>query len=212
MKKINYADTVVPQMVKKFCDHVVWLRVVRNIYKELFEQEKDRILMEKTAPSFFSDLNIILYNYLLLEFFKVTDSATSKMSRGETLENFTVDYLIECIEWPRDTHRELKSLNKKTKTFRGYIKDARNKLLAHLDKQIFLSGEILGKFPEKEDERFLKTLEEICNLTHKVCFGSIFGQIRVIMPGDVLNLKRALNNALAFDSLHQNAQKKKRRN
>ncbi len=200
MKKMNYADTVVAQMVKKFCGQVVWLRVVRNIYKELFEQEKDRILMEKTAPSFFSDLNIILHNYLLLEFVKITDPATSKTSKEKVRENFTVDNLIECIEWPKDVYQKLKSLNERTKTFRGYTKDARDKLLAHMDKQIFLSDGILGKFPKKEDERFLKTLEEICNITHGVCFGSIFGQIIVTMPGDVLNLKRALKNALVFDS------------
>jgi hypothetical protein len=201
MEKMNYADMVVRQTVEKFCGQIVWLRVLRFTYKELFEQEKDRILIEKTAPSFFSDLNIILHNFLILEFVKITDPATSRTSKGKIRENLTVDNLIECIEWPEDVHEKLKSLNEKTKTFRGYTKDARDKLLAHSDKQVFLSGEMLGKFPEGEDERFLETLEEICNITHKVCFGRIHGEIIPTGPGDVLNLKKALKNALAFDSL-----------
>jgi len=44
MKKMNYVDAIVAQMVKKVCSEVVWLRVVRNIYKELFEQEKAALL------------------------------------------------------------------------------------------------------------------------------------------------------------------------
>jgi len=198
---MNYADVVVRQTVEKFCGQVLWLRVVRNIYKELFEHKKDRVLTEKTAPSFFSDLNIILHNFLILEFVKITDPATSRTSKREVRENLTVDNLIESIEWPEDVHEKLESLNEKTKTFRGYAKNARDKFLAHSDKQVFLSGEMLGKFPKGEDERFLGTLEEICNITHEVCFGRIFGQILVTGPGDVLSLKRALKNALAFDTL-----------
>jgi hypothetical protein len=196
MKKVSHTDEVVARVVKKFCDQVFWFRVVHNIYKELFENEDSHILMRRTAQSFFSDLNIILHNYLLLEFVKITDPATSK---GH--ENFTINNLIKSVDWPKNVDQQLKALSEKTRAFRGYAIDARNKLLAHMDKEIFLSNRILGEFPEGEDERFLKTLEEICDVIHEVCFGSSFGTISVAKGGDVLDLRKVLRKALAFDRL-----------
>lgn len=87
------------------------------------------------------------------------------------------------------------------KTFRGYIKNARNKLLAHYDKETFLNAKVLGDFPFGDEERFLSVLEEICNITHEACFNSIFGTISVSTQGDVEDLKKALKKALVFDRL-----------
>ena len=152
--------------------------------------------MERTALSFFADLNTILHNYLLLEFSKITDPAKT----GEK-ENFTVDNLIVSIDWPQDIRNKLTLLRDKTKGFRSHILQARHKLLAHTDKEVFLADRSLGEFPVGEDEVFLKTLQEVCDVTHEACFGSIFGQMILTMPGDVINFKRTLENALAFNGL-----------
>lgn len=150
--------------------------------------------MERTAPSFFTNLNAILHSYILLEFFKITDPVKTGKN-----ENFTVDNLVRSIDWPPDTQEKLSSLSDKTKNFRGHLLGARNKLLAHTDKEIFLAERTLGKFPEGEDEVFLKTLQDVCDITHEACFGSIFGVMVMAMPGDVIDFKRALENAVAFN-------------
>ena len=193
---ISHTDEGAKKAVKRFCDQVFWLRMVRRMYKELFEMEDSLPLMKKTAWSFFEELNTILQNYLLLELAKVTDPPKSG-----TKENLTVANLVVSIDWPPDVREKLRSLNEATKGFRDQILEARNKLLAHLDKEAFLSQKPLGQFPEGEDEGFLKTLEEICNVAHKACFGQIFGQMVLTEPGDVINLKRALLTAAAFDQL-----------
>lgn len=41
----------------------------------------------------------------------------------------------------------------------------------------------------------------MCNLLHKASFGVIFGDISVGMPGDVLDLKKTLKRAIAFEKL-----------
>lgn len=196
MKKISHNDEITHTMVKKFGEHVLDLRSMHWIYKELFESEKTDNLLDKTAQSFFDDLNAILINYLLLEFAKITDPAESN---GE--ENFTIDNIIESVYWPNEVEQKLKVLNEKAKMFRGHIKKARNKLLAHRDKKIILSNKELGGFPEGEDERFLTILEEICNVIHEACFNSSFGTIQVSTIGDVTDLKKALKKALVFDRL-----------
>lgn len=173
-----------------------WLRNVRHVYKELFENKQSPILMNKTAPSFFADLNTILHNYLLLEFAKITDPAETYDK-----ENFTVGNLIVSIDWPQDIQGKLTSLSDKTKGFRSHIKPARHKLLAHTDKEAFLAERTLGEFPEGEDEVFLKALQEVCDITHQACFGLVFGQMIMAKPGDVVNFKRVLENAIAFNEL-----------
>lgn len=154
--------------------------------------------MEMTAPSFFADLNTILHNYLLLEFAKVTDPAESG-KKGK--ENFTVDNLVVSISWPPGIQERLGSLSDRTKVFRRHILEARNKLLAHTDKETFLAERTLGGFPEGEDEVYLETLEEICDVTHEACFGRIFGFMNLTMAGDVINFKTTLENAVAFKEL-----------
>jgi hypothetical protein len=152
--------------------------------------------MEKTASSFFVDLSITMQCYLLLESAKITDRAKT----GEK-ENLTIDNLIESIEWPPDIREELEALRDKTNSFRNYILPARHKLLAHTDKETFLADGTLGKFPEGEDEVFLETLQRVCDVTYKACFGTIFGEISTAQPGDVSDLKGALEKAVAFDQL-----------
>jgi hypothetical protein len=196
LKTISHTDEAAKMIVKKFCEQVFWLRRVRHVYKELFENERSQILIERTAPSFFVDLNTILHNYLLLEFAKITDPAETHEQ-----ENFSVDNIVTSIDWPPDIREKLKPLTDKTRAFGIYIRGARHKLLAHTDKETFLAGKTLGEFPEGEDEVFLKTLQEVCDITHEACFGSIFGQMILAMPGDVINFKRALENAVAFNEL-----------
>lgn len=205
MRKVSHNDEIAQKTVKKFRDQVIWLRSVHRIYKELFESAETGSLLDKTAQSFFDDLNTILINYLLLEFVKITDPAVSK---GE--ENFTIDNIIESVRWPTGVEEKLKVLNEEAKGFRAHIKKARNKLLAHIDKKTILSDKRLGGFPGGKDERFLTILEEIWNIIHKACFNSIGGTIQVSMIGDVEDLKKALKKALVFDRLFSESKGKEK--
>ena len=164
--------------------------------KNSLRMSSRKFLWRERRPFSFSDLNTILHNYLLLEFAKITDPAETCEK-----ENFTVDNLVISIDWPQSIREKLRSLSNKTKGFRSRIKDARHKLLAHTDKEAFLADRTLSEFPEGEDEVFLKTLQEVCDITHEACFGSIFGQMILTMPGDVINFKRMLENAVAFNQL-----------
>jgi hypothetical protein len=150
--------------------------------------------MERTASSFFDDLNRILQEYLLLECAKITDPATNGSN-----ENFTVDYLVQKIDWPnKDILKELKSLQGITEHFRSYIKRPRNRLLAHLDRRAVLSGKAFGAFPEGEDKTFFDALQKICNITHQACVGTIYGDMSPTTGGDVINLRKTLECAVAF--------------
>ncbi len=144
MKRKNVNDEDTKGTVQRFCDQVVWLLAVHRIYEELFTDDDSIALMERTASAFFSDLNSLLVNYLLLGFAKITDPATTRGS-----ENLTVDYIVDAIEWPEDRRKRLAALRSETMKFRSYIKEARNKILAHHDRLTAVSGRI-GDNSQKE--------------------------------------------------------------
>ena len=212
LRTIPYTDETAKEIVRKFCGHVHWLISVRYIYKVLFEDKQPscQALMEKTASSFFVDLNRILQEYLLLECAKITDPATTG---NDT--NFTVDFLVQNICWPndkailnkmtslpaddKDILKELKSLQAVTAGFRKHIKLARHKLLAHLDMETVLSEKSLGGFSDSEGRSFFDALQKLCNITHEACSGTIYGEMIPTRSGDVINLRRTLQCAVAFN-------------
>jgi hypothetical protein len=196
LKVIPCTDEDAKTAVERFCGQVFWLKIIHQMYEVLFENDESVTLMNKTAPSFFSNLNIILHNYILLEFSKITDPATTA---GK--ENLTVDNLVASIDWPEDVRDKLTDLSLRARGFRNHILSARHKLIAHNDKQAFLAEMTLGAFPKGEDEKFLKTLSEMCDITHEACHGSVFGHMILAAPGDVINFRRALEDSVAFKNL-----------
>ena len=197
MKTIPCTDEIAKEIVGKFCAHVHWLVKVRHTFKVLFEDEQPscQTLMEQTASSFFADLNRILREYLLLECAKITDPATT----GK-YENFTVACLVQQITWPNKDIPKLKSLQGITQDFRGDIVCARDKLLAHLDREAVLSGKPFGAFAEGKDKTFFDALQEICKIAHEACFGTVYGDMSTVPlgGGDVINLRKTLEFAVAF--------------
>jgi hypothetical protein len=186
--------------VKSFCEYVVWLKAVHTIYLELFEDEGAEHLLQKTAPSFFVDINKMLVDYFLLSVARILDPP--RMGR---FENFTVDNFLETIDWPEYARGGLSDLNKTLQAFKAHIAPARNKLIAHLDKKAFIDDHVLGEFPEGQDREVIKALEDMCNVMHKASFGEIFGSISVGVGGDVLDLKKTLQRGLAFERLLREA-------
>ncbi len=143
------------------------------------------------------DINKILIKHFILETAKITDPAVTH----KKYENFTIANMLETINWPESVARDLNRLNQVVEHFKKNIEGARNKLLAHYDKNTFMSDKVLGTFPEGDDEKFIKALEEMCNVLHQASFDCIFGKISVAMAGDVLDLKKTLKRAVAFEKL-----------
>lgn len=209
MDKLNPTDKAACEMVKNFRDYFIGLKTKLNTYEELFENDKAKFLMENTAKSFFLDFNEIIVSYLLLEFAKITDHESSIVKGGKR-ENFTVENLINAIEWPDNIKGRLEELKNETKRFHSLIETARNRQLAHYDKESYLRNIVLGDFTSEEGMKFIKALEEICNITFQACFGTIVGDIVVSMPGDVQELKNALRKALVYDRLFSEGTKEEK--
>ena len=198
MTKPYPQDDKIRALIKQFCDNIFWLKQLKHIHYELFDDTISQFLLERTAHTFFLNLNKIIIDYFILEAAKLTDPATSM---GGRFENFTLANLIETVEWPPGCLQEIERLNETVRSFRQYIKPARDRLLAHYDKPTVINGYSLGAFPEGKDQEFLDALEKICDLMHNAAFGEIYGEMVPQHFGDVLDLKEALRKGIAFEDL-----------
>lgn len=167
-------------IVKRFCDQCVMLRVAYNEYCILYEtSEARRDLLNEVAKNFFHDLQEILIQYILLNICKLTDPPHPRQS-----DNLTVVYILELVGTEAAKKLALDELSEKIHSFRIYIRDARHKIIAHLDKDTALSKGFLGAFPREANDAFWRDLQEFVNRVYDHYFGGPF-------PLDAVNMYNA---------------------
>jgi len=138
--------------------------------KYLYDENPDeRLLKHPHHAYFFIVLEKILQEYWILEVVKLHDPATQ---RG--FDNLSVDYVLKLDGWPSNTKFKLQNLKKKMNKFSSLLTEARNKLLSHKDKDVIVTGEILGVFDEGEDEVYFKFLENFASEAHENVLGEPF--------------------------------------
>ncbi len=182
------------EKVKSFCNECVWAWAVYEQYSKLYEQGKPRLdLLEKIASTFFSDLHMIMKGYLLAQICKLTDPAKTSGNF-----NLTTNYLIEYLPWPQNVKEELQSISLKLNSFRKYIVDARNKILAHNDLNTIIEDNTLGAFPVGEEKAFWDNLQSFVNVAYGHYFGGIF-PIDTTAIADADDLIEELKKSIDYD-------------
>jgi hypothetical protein len=191
------------EIVNRFSDAVHDLKIYHNTLKQLVDSEDDRILLQRAAGRFFELIQDVLFNYLYLEFSKLLGPGKSC-----GVENFSVENILndEGFGWSEQLKQSVNgALARIPPSFRdrknGAIYMARKKYSAHYDKEVFLANEVIGEFPEGDDELALTALEEISNLFYEARFGEIRGKMILTGAGDVHDLKKCLCRGLAFEKL-----------
>jgi hypothetical protein len=184
-------------IVEAFCEECVWARAARTHYGDLYESGSKRIdLLSEVSHTFFSDLNIILQEYVLLQQSKLTDPSAS----GGGKDNLTTNYLL-TLNWDIDVRRRLASANATLMRYRDKIIDARRKLIAHTDVASRIAPNILGSFDPSEEQEFWSALAEFATIVHEAACGGPF-EIDAAMPqGDANTLIQYLIEAVDYDDL-----------
>ncbi len=190
------------EIIRCFCEQCSWVKTVYNEYCFLYESGELRIeLLNKISSNFFYRLQEILIEYLMLNICKLTDSANCKKKN-----NLTVEYVLKQIEPEVQENLQLKELSKNIHLFRDRIRDARHKLIAHLDVSATLSDKRLGEFPEGEDKQFWEYMQEFVDKIHRYHFdGEPFPLD--LSPASSANdllwaLKKAAYFAQCFDNVY----------
>lgn len=196
MEKLKPTSPKAQEIVKSFSEHVVWLLSASRIFTELYEDKDIELVLRSTGESFFTDLNRILQNYVLLQCAKLSDRKSTNDK-----DNLTVDFITDRIDWSDNTVKKLKKLRDAILGFRSKIIDARNEILSHSGLKTALSNKVLGAFVAGEDKVFMENLVKICDIAYREVFASPFSEVWLGLSGDVLDFKMSLWMANAFRKL-----------
>ena len=192
---------VTRQDVKKFTDYCVILRAFWTHYQTIFEgSDLQHELLQNTAHKFFSDLNQLLIDHLILQICKLTDPEITMRKR-----NLTVPFLVNNADFaatPRDMSK-LKKIAARIDKFRERIVPARNKLIGHLDLDAALGRKSHGRASVAAWRKFWLDLQDLVAILYKryvnarvpFCLNS------VAMVSDADQLVRAIKESTYFHVL-----------
>lgn len=196
------------EAVKAFINQCVWLRVVYNEYRALYKAGPSRLeLLRGVAANFFDHLNRILVSHTLLGICKVTDPARRRCKNPKS-ESLTVSYMLEVVGQEVAEQLGLDEVSKRIHSIRKYILPARNKILAHVDKDVVVSGERLGAFPTEVGDAFWSSLQEFVDKLNRHYFGGVFPLDAVNATG-AEELVRALKKSVDWDDYFKDKPREK---
>ena len=179
-------------VVKRFCEECRQVRTLFDEFQILFEHSQKRLrLLEEVAHHFFLDLNDILHRYLLLNMCKLTDRPHS---RGD--DNLSVAYILELVGQEKRLELGLDEHYEKIRAIEEYVKPARHKVIAHIDKDASLADKTWGEIPKEIGDSFWEGLQEFVNEVHRLYFdGEVFP---LDTPSNAEILVDALKRAVHF--------------
>ena len=145
-------------------DQAIILRQTFNTFNCLFASspEVDDILI-KSAVLFFYDLNQILIEYIILLICRITDPPKTHHRANLTIPRMTrlvcesddLDLNIEA-----ETKSKIEELNGLIVGYRRLLDPARNRIVAHNDREAYVSQKTLGDHTEAEMMQFFDNLQE----------------------------------------------------
>jgi hypothetical protein len=133
-----------------------------NTYTALFNDE-NRNLLTATAPKFFTDVAEMMKQDWILQVSKIMDRANTDI-RGINMENLTIKLIDkQLIECSLET-KEISLISTRILKYGNKLQPARNKLIAHNDREHQINGKVLGKTSEAELQQFLADIQKYCDL------------------------------------------------
>jgi AbiU2 len=138
-----------------------------RIHKILFDDNPRKKELERSeARHALMHFSIVSQESLLLQIAKLHDPAI--MQGHITLG---VEYMVRYGGWDKSTETELQTLQVQLNELAMKIRPARHKILSQNDLEAILSGATLGEFPDGEDNKYFKTLQEFMDVIHTNIIG-----------------------------------------
>jgi len=155
--------------VENFSAHCAYIRSVYILAMRIWRDpgDKERRIMDDVAPSFFADIGQVLAEYVVLAACRITDPADDGRYENLTLETF-----VDSFAGGSQTAKQLDDLRRQMNTLREKIEPARNKLVAHADRDAIRQGKPLGQASWKEWEDFWSALTKFVRLLNEKVLGS----------------------------------------
>lgn len=190
------ATTGFDDEVTEFSSHCAYIRTVFRLTVRIWRDSTDdeRDLMEKVSPSFFLDMGQVLAEYVVLAACRMTDPANGG-------KNFTIEYFVDSFSPNSTTFQQLEQLEQTMYKLRDKIKPARNKLIAHADRNAIRKGVPLGYATWQEWDEFWSALTTFVRVLNEKVLGTPYEIDIAGVPGDAEMLLKALRQGRHFETL-----------
>ena len=182
-------QTELKELFLAFRDQCIWLRCCYNTYLALYESDDcTKKVLQASAPVYFGDLNKILIEYVLLQICKITDPAESAGHK-----NLTFEGVNKVLGEDGLMTNEIAGFSCGLSHYRELVKESRNKLISHLDRESVLNGLPIGEHPEEKVTAFFESLQGYVDAVGNAVGVGPLDFRTAAGPGDVLDLIRTLS-------------------
>jgi hypothetical protein len=156
-------DTESKIIYEELSKEVTWLNLKWACYVELYESKESHIdLMNEAAPEFFSTIQELLLESIILNIARLCDPASTRI-KGKIIENLSIGNLIESL---KDVSycSTINNLLDEAKNIGRFARFPRNKYIAHLGKKEALEqGNMLDKVTKDEIEKAINDIVSVMN-------------------------------------------------
>lgn len=184
---------------KMLRDLAINLRQTFDTFNFLFaaDPETDEIL-KSSAVLFFYDLNQIMVEYLILLIGRITDR---REMHGRA--NLTIPYMTHLIfedneldlNIQAETRLKIAELDEQIGVYRELLAPARNRIVAHNDREAYVFHQTLGDHTKEQMDQFFNNIQEYFDeVGNAIGVGPLDFQY-VAGDGDVQSLIRVLRNS-----------------
>lgn len=184
---------------KIFRNHCIIIRRDYNTYNELFFSGSEELL-NKTAPTFFTDISEIMLRDWILQVCKLMDPE-STVRKGATLENITIKLIDSQLKDCGLATLSIENLSSALLKYGEKLIPARNKRIAHFDRDHQLSPIILGETTETDLTDFLNNIQEYCDEVGRAIGIGPLDFSSSGCKGDVIDFLSALKKAGKTNSM-----------
>jgi hypothetical protein len=190
---------VSPKEVAEFRDHCVYIRSVYTFLTRIWRDsnEAERKTMEAVAMTFFTDVGMVLREYVIIAAGRITDNEDA----GQGRQNFTVELFANSFPSESDTFKQLHELRLRMNKLRIKILPARHKLGAHADRDVIRKGEPLPAGNWEEWNDFWSALADFVRILNEATFGKPFEIDAAGVFGDAESLIKFLRHGEHFGTL-----------
>ena len=157
--------TISQKLIEDFNQLRECLTIVRrdyNTYNALYCDE-NKGLLAAIAPTFFTDIGEILQRDWILQVVKLMDPAVTN-SRGEQRENLTIQLVVQQLEAEALLTDDIRENAKALLDYGEFIKPARNRILAHRDRQCHFEGIAMGATTDEQLYEFIENIQRFADL------------------------------------------------
>lgn len=154
-------ETLTNEDLLAFCDACSWTFQAWSIHRGFQDRLPGNSELVRKHGYLLQRLSIITQEYTLQQIAKLHDP-TGKPGQF----NLGISFIVERGCWDDETQAILKGMRDELGELPKRLLVARNKVLAHHDRDNAIASRALGEFPEGMDDTYFETLQAFVNLVH----------------------------------------------